>query len=474
MSASATLGQSARAILADDPYRIDELARLMLLGLLPGGEREETDRGLAILGRLRIGRYFRTAIEAVRQQQAELDWLDGVFYLSEPAHNGTLLHTVHSAVQHHLKAARVLFRLPLPLLLVDLRNNTQAISLTIHEIEGLGQILLAGNCPPAERSATLAHELFHSLFRCGNRFLDEGLAVHFEARRCPEHCFPLPRKRFAELLDTAPQCFSLRELIECEPERTRLQGGLAGTQEEKQLVYVQAWRLIDDWFNRFGLAGTLAACRKLAEAGAKQREQVFQSITGQDWAGADQALFGNKTTFKTAWNLDLIEARLAAGQPFPELEEALRWLRQQAADGERRARRLLARQLLLPALERQMEPAAQQAAVREAVPLLEAAERDGEDGPEHRLQLAWLATLQALLTTAPEQIWLANQAACQRYREALTLAPDHVETLHSAGIFFSHMPASLGGDPAFARQCFEQAARLRSVHAAAVRSGVTS
>lgn len=413
------------------------LAKAALLGLAnpgPGSaQAEQALRGLALLG------------EAQRLQRSLQDCIAGratvvtgarAFLVSDRGPDARLA-AAESVIDPLCDAASTWFGTRTPALLVDVRFNSADTSHCVHAVPGLGHIVLAGSCSLAEMPAALAHELAHCHFRCGNQFLDEGLAVHFETSHVPAHTFPAATDAMHTLLSDRARLTPLHALLRWQARPVA--GGVASPIPVQQ-VYAQAWALVNHWWHTLGPARTLSACLAIASAPERLRDTVFRQATGQSIDDTHTAVFG------------AMPAPPSAEEPPADTDPDARAVRLQRQD---QARTILGELLAIgPALRADPRLPARLAEV-DALLAPDATARAAS--ADALLLHAWRQTVGMLLPLGQAAAHEQLQAAIGAYDAALAAAPDDVQVLHAAGTFFLALPASVGGRPTFARHCLARA-----------------
>jgi hypothetical protein len=431
---------------------------LLALRACGRGDRIKVLQALEAMRELGTGARFEKALRACVDEGAGVQ-SDGHAFIVHDKESAARAAAAWSALDALRPAASAYFGGLGPPLLIDMRRSYEGISHCIHEIAGLGHIVVSGRCAEEEIPAVLAHELAHCHFRCHNRFLDEGVAVHFETAHVRERNFPAPPTEMDLMLARSCGLLPLAQLL-----RWRLEDvlplGVAESGDAFRLVYAQAWKLIDCLMSRLGRERTLAACEAVGTARHEDIDAAFARSTGWSLDQASTMAFGPLATS---------DAKHCAEQPAAvdasETAEEAR-LRESLlhAPGDRQLSRELAR-LVLRRLIRKPPAVREFAHVRELlreVHGLIAPEFSAGARPSAQAFLlrAWRHTASLMLDDDRMRAHESLKHAMQDYQSALEAAPDDPEILAAAGTFFTRLPESWGGRPEFGRRCLQRADAL--------------
>lgn len=403
----------------------------------PDQDRARAARALRRLAQLGKGHRLQASLHDCLAGRSVIQAGARGFFLSDPVPCARI-KTADQGLGPLCDAASTWFGTATPVLLIDIRASQAGASHCLHAIDGLGHIVLAGSCSPAEVQAALAHELAHCHFRCGNAFLDEGLAVHFETTQVQHHNFPAAACDMPALLSDCACLTPLRALLRWQPRGLSGLGTTAGL-DTARAVYAQAWALVDHWMHTLGRAPTLAACMAIGSAPETWQDTVFAQATGRSIDDTHAALFSLQ----------------------PKALGTATWPADQAADSDDcRGRQQRAQAMLQGLLARRsgISGDAELPAMLAEVDLLLAQDSAGATTSPKALLLLALRQTAGLLWQPDHPAALRQlRAAIDHYDAALAAAPDDPDVLFAAGHFFLSLPAGAGGRPAFGRHCLARA-----------------
>lgn len=477
MSPALATGSAAQALAVRSlPETARLVARALAAASLPE-RRAEAARALSDLSRSGAGQRLLRSLSACLDGSASIERTSQAYILYD-SHEPDRRSAAESALAALNDRAAAYFGLPSPPLLVDVRRAYDGISHCIHEIDGRGHIVVSGQCEQEEILAVVAHELAHCHFRCGNRFLDEGLAVHFETAHVSHHNFPAAVSGMDALLAAGSELAPLQALLRWRSEDV-LPTFSPSRHGASLTVYAQAWKLIDSWLSRLGRERTLEACRTIGAQSDEGLEATFLRSTGRSIEDTHMSLFGRPPSVNTG-SVPSIHLVGHATSGVDETTESTTdcdhdesKLREQIkhSPGDRRlslhlAKTILRRLLTYPegaCIHPQVN------ALLDEVDALIAPEfRASAPGAHALLLRAWRNTV--CMMSQPDRLkcYRALGRAIADYEAALAILPNDPEILTAAGTFFLSLPQSAGGRPDFARRCLELAFAARSAQGVSV------
>lgn len=448
-----------------DPYRVDLLIeRLLQRAVLEDNEAARQD--LAAIQRLGVARTFGSSLARVVEGDLRVAQEADAWLIFDPGLEPTLVEwTVH-----FLKGARAAadqFFGPIErCVVVELSGTLGGFHHTSNEVRGVGYIKLSPRTSLVEHQAIIAHELGHVYLMSGNRFLDEGIAVFFQAQIGGGRVFVGTEFDIAAVLEESRREIpSLRALL-AHDGRTDLHfERLVPDPQRKAMLYAAAYGLADHLLSRLSMPrlqsffAEVRACHSSAAHPAMVSRTLEVGIEALDFE-----LFRCAVEAEPASEDEPIALRTLIWSPVSDAEL------QHAADRMRRSliqvaesvdsRSALARILI----RRVLDPRCTGTAVdfAEARSLIHDLVRGACLTDRDRLLLeAWIAIAQTQTAASLAARIVSWEKALEALRIALLRFPDDPEVLCASATLHLRGPEQYGASRAFARTCLESVRRIQ-------------
>lgn len=288
-SLSAQIDALSGALRAD-PYRPDLLIERLLLHC--GAARHEAAReDLHVLERLGVARRMLPALGALLTGALRVRCCAGVYLLYASQLDIAHVELTEQCVQDALCEAWRFFGVPGPKLVVELTERLPGLHHAASDVAGIGYIKLSPLRSLREYEAIVAHELAHLHLRSGNRFLDEGIAVFFQARHDRTSIFVGSRIDGETLLRTRGHAIpALRAMLAYDARSDLFFERLVPDAALRPCVYVAAHALVAHALDRLGMDGLRRLCEALQSRAPSAHPSVVAHALGEPIESLDRRL----------------------------------------------------------------------------------------------------------------------------------------------------------------------------------------
>lgn len=288
-SASAQIEALSNALRAD-PYRPDLLVERLLLRCA-SGEHEAAREDLHVLERLGTARRLLPALGALLTGALRVRSSAGLYLLYASQLDIAHVELTEQCVQEALCDAWRFFAVPGPKLVVELTERLPGLHHAASDVAGIGYIKLSPLRSLGEYEAIVAHELAHLHLRSGNRFLDEGIAVFFQARHDRAAIFVGSRIDGEALLRAHGHAIPpLRAMLAYDARGDLFFEGLVPDAALRPGVYVAAHALVAHALECFGAGGLRRLCEALRASAPAAHPALVARELGESIETLDRRL----------------------------------------------------------------------------------------------------------------------------------------------------------------------------------------
>lgn len=449
-----------------DPYRVDLLVERLLIHTARH-DAEAARNDLATIQRLGVARTLGPSLARVVSGELRVTEEADHFLLFDPeVESAQLGWTLHLLRDGRSLADRFFGRLD-RCLLIELSPHLSGFHHATSEVPGLAYIKLSPRASLVEHEAIITHELAHVYLSSGNRFIDEGIAVYFQARSTQGRFFIGTGFRTVALLKRAPaDVLPLRAMLAHDARTDIFFDRLTPQPRRRELVYAASHAFIAHLLDTLGLPGLKALCASLRSCPAPAAHPaLIERMLSFGIEALDRALFrAPQACDAVALSMD------SATSPMSILWSALGPQELDTLIGRCRAalafdsssgapKATLARALIRRVLEQRAEECA--ADFAESRSLVYDLSIDFNFPDRDRMLLeGWLAIAQTHAATSIPMRIVSWEKALDTFRRALMRYPDDPEVLCASAILHLRGPEEHGASRTLARSCLENVRRF--------------
>jgi hypothetical protein len=452
-----------------DPYRLDLLIE-RLLTCVARDDMESAHRDLAAIQRLGVARTFGPSLARLVAGELRVAAEPDHFLIFDPEVDAAQLGwTVHLLRDARSAADRFFGRLD-RCLLIELSPQLSGFHHACSEVPGIAYIKLSPRASLTEHEAIIAHELAHVYLASGNRFVDEGIAVFFQARSHQGRFFIGAEFETVQVLKEAQgEVLPLRAMLAHDARADMYFDRLSPHPRRRQLVYAAAHAFVSYLLSTMGMPGLKALCASLRSSPAcAAHPALIAKMLDIGIETLDQELFRPRDLEQsTLASRALPEANLSPASIMwsamapHELDVLVQRTREVLAQeaSSIAAKAILARALVRRVLEQTAELCA--ADFAESRSLIYDLSIDFNFPDRDRMLLeGWLAIAQTHAATSVPMRIVSWEKALDTFRRGLARFPDDPEILCASAILHLRGPEEHGANRALALSCLSAVRRF--------------
>ena len=451
-----------------DPYRPDCLVeRLLLYALL--GNLAGLQSDLAILKRFGIARSLLPMMVRLESGAAHIMMEQGIYLVVDASAEPETVQAFSRRLHEVQQEAERFFGPLAERVVVELSSGPAGLYHASREVPGVGYLRLSPRNAAEDVSPVLAHELAHLYLSCGNRFLDEGVAILFQA-----HCHGdpvLPGLDFDTESDhriLPDQPLSLRALLAYDGRNDVFFDRLTPDARHKRVVYGSGLAFARHLLSRLQMDGVKALFARLrAASSSAAHPSLVAEALGESIEAVDRRLFQRSELPPTGFSVSahgciLPSTTVIWAELSPDdLNGLIERLRCPTEDENLRGavQACLARALVRRLLEEQSElPRADLSELRSLV--YEARTSACLPDRERTLLEGWLAIAELRFAPSVPARIVSWEKALSVFRHALERFPDDPEVLCATAALHLRGPVDYGANRALARECLSKVTAL--------------